>query len=181
MKLHSPKVASTHRELFDAYKARLDELEGQGEEEQEEPFERSFLHNAIYLHNLWFEQLTEAPADVTSSPMLDEILSRRESDAITFQNWMTDFAEAAKPNGWVIWGWSYSLKTFVGCPIRGHDSDVPLGVMPILVIDCWEHAYIEDYGIKFDDYIAKFWKDLNWQVIETRHKELASLLGFGLK
>jgi Fe-Mn family superoxide dismutase len=181
MKLHSAKVATTHQQLMEAYKTRLDELEGVGDEEQEEPFERSFLHNAIYLHNMWFEQLTEAPQDVSSAPLLEEILERRESDIGTFQRWMSDFAEAAKPNGWAIWGWSYSLKTFVGCPIRGHDSDVPLGVMPILVIDCWEHAYVEDFGIDFDKYLETFWRNINWQVIENRHKELANLLGYGIK
>lgn len=181
MKLHSPATATVHQELVDAYKARMQEIESATDEEQEEPFERSFLHNAIHMHTMWFDQLTEAPADVKSSELLEEILKRRESDIGTFQKWMNGFAESAKPNGWAFWGWSYTLKTFVGCPIRSHDNDVPLGVVPLLVIDCWEHSYMADFGTKFEDYLSKFWAELNWQVIETRHKEIMSTMGFGVK
>ena len=181
MKLHTPETTTVHRELFAAYKERLDELEAAKEEEQEEPFERSFLHNAIHLHTLWFEQLTEAPPEVKTSDLLEEILKRRESDIGTFQKWMNGFAQSAKPNGWAVWGWSYPLKTFVGCPIRSHDNDVPIGVTPLLVIDCWEHSYMADFGTKFEDYLERFWTDLNWQTVENRHKELMSAMGFGVK
>jgi len=183
MKLHSAQTAETHLQIVENYKKRLSVLEHQDdkdEEENEAPFERSFLHNAIYLHTLWFEQLT-ATKEKSSSPLLEEILEQRESDLPTFEEWMNTFAHDAKPNGWAIWGWSYSLKTFVGFPIRSHDEKIPLGVAPILVIDCWEHSYTEDYGTSFDEYLQDFWAQLNWTVIETRHHELAGMLGYNIK
>lgn len=180
MALNSQKVLTLHKEILENYKNRLDEIEAKGKEEQEEPFERSFLHNAIYLHNLWFEQITDASPD-SSSPLLEDILMRRDSDLNTFQTWLNRFALDADPHGWAIWGWSYSLKTFIGCPIRSHDYDVPLGVVPLLVIDCWAHSYIEDFGLGFQKYLDSFWKQLNWEVIEQRHKELTHLFGFGIK
>jgi len=172
-----------HKEIHEAYKARLEELEKEDgdDDEQEEPYERSLLHNAIYLHRMWFEQQDGGSDDSNSSPLLDDILGRRESDLSTFKNWMNDFAETARPNGWAIWGWAHSLKTFVGFPLRGHDESVPLGVSPLLVIDCWEHAWIADFELDFEAYLNQFWQNINWDVIEQRHHELAQMFGFGVK
>ena len=181
MALNTIDTQKLHQELFEKYKERLEELEKAKDEEQEEPFERSFLHNAIYLHRLWFEQLEGKAEDTKSSPLLDEILGRRDSDLGTFKTWMNDFAQSAQPHGWAIWGWAHSLKTFVGFPIRGHDDSVPLGVTPLIVIDCWEHAWLGDFKLEFEEYLEMFWHNLNWDVIEQRHHELAGLFGYGVK
>jgi len=177
MKLHTEKTETLHKELLKEYKSNLVEVE----KDNQESFARTFLHNAIYLHNLWFEQLKGVEVEEQKAPTLIAILERRDSDLSTFQKWMGDFANEAKPHGWAIWGWSYSLKTFVGFPIKGHTDEIPIGVLPLIVIDCWEHAYQLDYGTKFDEYIAKFWKDLSWDVINIRHEELMSYLGFDIK
>lgn len=184
MKLHTNETAELHQEIAQAYKDRLNHLENEDEagedEEKEEPFERSFLHNAIYLHALWFEQLSGSK-EQTESPLLEEILERRESNLDTFMRWMNGFARDARPHGWAIWGWSNPLNTFVGFPIKSHDDKVPLGVQPILVIDVWEHSYIADFGTDLDGYLDKFWKEINWDVIEQRHHDLASQLGYDIK
>ena len=182
MEIQSKETEALHKEIVDGYKERLGKIEEakDSEEEQEEPFERSLLHNAIYLHRLWFEQI-ESSAKDTSSPLLEEILKRRESDLSTFKSWISEFAKASQPNGWAIWGWAHSLKTFVGFPIRGHDDSIPLGVTPLLVIDCWEHSYLFDFKGDFDTYVDAFWQKLDWDVIEKRHHELATLFGYNLK
>lgn len=179
MPLTNEDTARVHTEILEAYKTRLEDLEQEGEEEQEEPFERSFLHNAIYLHRLWFEQ--DGGSEDNSSALLDDILGRRESDLSTFKTWMNDFATTAKPNGWAIWGWAHSLKTFVGFPIRSHDECVPLGVTPLLVIDCWEHSWMPDFELDFEAYLDQVWANMNWDIVEQRHHELARLFGYGMK
>jgi Fe-Mn family superoxide dismutase len=182
LKVHKPETAKLHEEIAEAYKKRLGEIEDfEGDEEEKNTsFERSYLHNAIYLHNLWFEQI-EGERKETNSPFLEEILERRESDLNTFIKWMNVFAYDAKPNGWAVWCWSYTARTFVGLPIKSHDECIPLGVTPLLVIDCWEHSYLVDYGLDFQSYLDVFWRELNWDKIEQRHKELAKLFGFHLK
>jgi Fe-Mn family superoxide dismutase len=152
------------------------------DEEKNTSFERSFLHNAIYLHSLWFEQTETVPdRESNEAPFLEEILKKRESDLNTFMKWMNVFAFDAKPHGWAVWGWSSVQKTFVGFPIKGHDQGVPLGVTPLLVIDCWEHSYLNDYETDFQQYLDVLWRDIDWRKVEERHKEIAKLFGFNLK
>jgi Fe-Mn family superoxide dismutase len=181
MPLVNQNTVKIHKQIVEKYKERLELLEGEGEEEQEEPFERSFLHNAIYLHRLWFEQAEGGGREQSKSNLLEEILGRRDSDLGTFKRWMNEFAQIAQPNGWAIWGWAHSLKTFVGFPIRSHDECVPLGVTPMLVIDCWEHAWLNDFDLDFDAYLEQMWHTMNWDVIEQRHHELAKSFGYGMK
>ncbi len=180
MSLHSKETNTLHKDIYQKYKDRLEVVENASTEEKEEPFERSFLHNAIYLHRLWFEQLDTA-SESDHSPLLDSILQKRGSSLSIFKEWMNEFAKDAKPYGWSIWGWSHTLKTFVGFPIKEHSNAIPLSVSPLLVIDCWEHAWFRDYDLNFDDYLTTFWNELNWDAIEKRHHELATLYGYGVK
>jgi Fe-Mn family superoxide dismutase len=37
-------------------------------------------------------------------------------------------------------------------------------------MDVFEHAFITDYGLKRADYIAAFFNNINWNVVEGRLK-----------
>ncbi|PCJ21516.1 MAG: superoxide dismutase [Fe] [Candidatus Cloacimonadota bacterium] len=63
-------------------------------------------------------------------------------------------------------GWAWLAKNESGELelIGTKDADTPLahGKTPILTVDVWEHAYYLDYQNKRPDYIAAFWKLVNW-------------------
>ncbi|KAG2734247.1 hypothetical protein G9P44_002253 [Scheffersomyces stipitis] len=41
--------------------------------------------------------------------------------------------------------------------------------LPILAINCWEHAYITDYGVSGKaDYLTNMWECINWDVVNKR-------------
>ncbi|VEU20501.1 DEKNAAC101353 [Brettanomyces naardenensis] len=41
--------------------------------------------------------------------------------------------------------------------------------LPLLCVNVWEQAYIEDYGVTGKaDYLEKFWSCINWEVINKR-------------
>ncbi|GME98994.1 unnamed protein product [[Candida] boidinii] len=41
--------------------------------------------------------------------------------------------------------------------------------LPLLALNCWEYAYLNDYGINGKaDYINNFWKAIDWNVINNR-------------
>ena len=54
--------------------------------------------------------------------------------------------------------------------INEHEVGHFAGCIPILVMDVFEHAFITDYGLKRADYIAAFFKNVNWGVVERRLK-----------
>ena len=52
--------------------------------------------------------------------------------------------------------------------LDSHNFNVPSCVIPILVMDVYEHAYVIDYGVKRPPYIDVFLKNIDWKVCEMR-------------
>lgn len=71
-----------------------------------------------------------------------------------------------------------------GLKIRGttnQDSPLNLGLLPILVIDVWEHAYYLQHQNRRAAYVKNFWYVINWDAVsellewwpkQAKHDEL---------
>jgi Fe-Mn family superoxide dismutase len=69
-------------------------------------------------------------------------------------------------------GWAWLVKNADGSLgiIQESNAGNPLrkGLVPILTCDVWEHAYYLDYQNRRPDYIASFWKIVDWEIIGKR-------------
>jgi Fe-Mn family superoxide dismutase len=54
--------------------------------------------------------------------------------------------------------------------INEHDGGHPVGCVPVLVTDVFEHAFMLDYGLKRAAYIDAFFKNIDWASVEIRLK-----------
>jgi Fe-Mn family superoxide dismutase len=90
-----------------------------------------------------------------------------------------DFAkmkETVKANGLGQFGsgWSwivYNPTTTKLEAIKRPNQDSPLmdGLVPVLGIDVWEHAYYLKYQNKRADYIDAWWHTVNWKAVEEKY------------
>ncbi len=104
-------------------------------------------------------------------------LQRRIEDAFgSFESFREKFKEAAVTVFGSGWSWLAVdgdelkvLKTPNGV------NPIVHGMVPILGIDVWEHAYYLDYQNRRPEYVAAFLNHLvNWEVVEEElHKALA--------
>ena len=49
------------------------------------------------------------------------------------------------------------------------DSPLQEGLIPLLVVDVWEHAYYLKYQNRRAEYLGNFWSIINWNEVENRY------------
>jgi len=52
------------------------------------------------------------------------------------------------------------------------DSPVQEGLIPLLVVDVWEHAYYLKYQNRRAEYLANFWYIIDWKEVENRYNAI---------
>ena len=74
-------------------------------------------------------------------------------------------------------GYNVYTQTYMNYVIDLHSLQVPVGVIPVIVMDVWQHAYYKDYLKNVSEYTQdvkeytiNMMKELNWNVIESRFK-----------
>ena len=127
-----------------------------------------FEFNGMRLHEYYFENLGGRKALDKSGRLGRKLVE----DFGSYQDWEKDFKGTGTMRGigWTILYQDNVTGKLMNNWINEHETGHPAGCTPILVMDVFEHAFITDYGLKRADYIAAFFKNINWDVAENRLK-----------
>jgi Fe-Mn family superoxide dismutase len=127
-----------------------------------------FEFNGMRLHEYYFDNLGgKTPVDKSGN------LAKKLTPIFgNYEAWEQDFRATGAMRGI---GWTILYQdNLTGCLfnqwINEHEVGHLAGCTPILVMDVFEHAFIPDYGLKRADYIASFFKNINWNMAEGRLK-----------
>ena len=124
--------------------------------------------NGMRLHEYYFENLGgKAPIDKNG-----KLAKKMEADFGSYEAWEKDFKAtgAMRGIGWVVLYQDMQNGKLINFWINEHDVSHPAGCTPLLIMDVFEHAFMIDYGLKRADYIAAFFKNINWSSVESRLK-----------
>jgi Fe-Mn family superoxide dismutase len=70
-------------------------------------------------------------------------------------------------------GWAWLVVNSEGAlsivSTANQDNPVSDGLLPILGIDVWEHAYYLNYQNRRADYISAWWNVVDWKVVEKNY------------
>ncbi len=130
--------------------------------------------NGMRLHELYFGNMVNGLPAQTGGKELGEgeLKQKIVEEWGSFEMWEKDFQAmgAMRGIGWVVLYFDAEAGRLFNVWINEHDAGHLSGATPILVMDVFEHAFMLDYGIKRADYIAAFWKAIDWSVAESRLK-----------
>ena len=140
--------------------------------------DETYNMNAAYLHALFFENISDQRSIITMDSLS---FMRLERDFGSFDNWQKDFVACALSarNGWAITVYSFMLKRYINIVVDLHSLNVPIGCVPIIVLDCWEHSYYRDYLTDRKTYAYGMMKELNWTTIEERFQKAEKMSKIG--
>jgi Fe-Mn family superoxide dismutase len=123
--------------------------------------------NGMRLHELYFENLGTRPQQINKS---NKLALKMTEEFGSYENWEKDFKATGSMRGigWCVLYQDTADSRLVNCWINEHDVSHLAGCNPVLIMDCFEHAYLTDYQLKRADYIAAFMKNIHWSVAESR-------------
>lgn len=124
--------------------------------------------NSVVLHELYFDGMAAAGGDPAEAAQ--DVLKKRFGSV---DKWVDDFkAAAVSARGWAILAQhpvSGKLYNFVS---DVHDVGIPVLGVPLVVIDCYEHAFYVDYKNKKADYVGAYPKHIDWAEVDRRIKAI---------
>lgn len=110
-------------------------------------------------------------------PSGSQIASLIDRDFGSFNAFTGHFATAAaqvQGSGWGILAFEPTAKRLMVLQAEKHNNLTVWGVVPLLAIDVWEHAYYLKYQNRRSDYIKAFMNVINWDDVNQRLKGATS-------
>ncbi len=79
-----------------------------------------------------------------------------------FQKQFAAVATSIQGSGWALLAWDSVAGKLVVFQLYDQQGNIPLGVVPIVLLDMWEHAFYLDYVNVKADYVKAWWNIVNW-------------------
>jgi Fe-Mn family superoxide dismutase len=118
-------------------------------------------------HSIWWKNLSPNGGDKPTGELasaLDDAFGGFDQ----FQAQFTAAANGLQGSGWAVLGYDtlgHNLLTF---QLYDQQANVPLGIIPLLQVDMWEHAFYLQYKNVKADYVKAFWNVVNWEDVQKR-------------
>lgn len=164
-----------HDKHYAGYVAKLNELildtpyEGQPLEDIILAADGAVYNNAAqaWNHAFYFEQLSPDPQRVPTGALADAVV-RTFGSVDALRERMNREAVGLFGSGWV---WLAADRQGGLVIVSGPNAGNPLrqGLVPLLCIDVWEHAYYIDYRNRRADAVAALWDRIDWKTVGERY------------
>ena len=124
-------------------------------------------------HVVWWKILSPNGGDKPTGDLAAAI-----DDAFgSFDKFRAQFSAVAngiQGSGWAVLAYDSLGDRLLTFQVYDHQTNFPLGVVPILLLDMWEHAFYLDYKNVKADYTKAFWNVINWAEAQSRYTAAAS-------
>ncbi|WP_434305983.1 superoxide dismutase [Clostridium botulinum] len=130
--------------------------------------EIAFHGSGHILHTLFWENM--APnGNLNPEGSAIERLKQDFGDYEKFKKQFTEAAIAVEGSGWTILAWNPMFQKLVILQAEKHQNLTQWGVVPLLILDLWEHAYYLKYQNRRAEFINAWWNIVNWDIVNTRY------------
>ncbi|MDO5671800.1 MAG: superoxide dismutase [Actinomycetaceae bacterium] len=127
-------------------------------------------------HSVFWKNLAPNAGGTPTGDILDAI----NEFFGTFEKFQAQFTASAmgiQGSGWAILAWDTVGRRLVTFQLFDQQGNIPVALVPLLMIDMWEHAFYLDYLNVKADYVKAFWNIVNWEDVAARLNNARKLDG----
>lgn len=124
-------------------------------------------------HSLFWETLQSPSEDNAPSGRLAEAIDQKFGSFDSFKAAFTDAAIKRFGSGWAWLIVSENGEVDVTSTLN-QDNPIMDGQTAILGLDVWEHAYYLNYQNRRPEYVANFFKVVNWDAVASKYEQAVS-------
>lgn len=134
--------------------------------------ELAFHGSGHILHTMFWENMKPSGGGPASGPIADAI-NKEFGDFDKFKKQFSAAAAAVEGSGWAILCWNPYFSKLEILQAEKHQDLTQWGVVPLLLVDVWEHAYYLKYQNKRAAFIDAWWNLVNWDDVNRRWDKIA--------
>ncbi|WP_420362550.1 superoxide dismutase [Curtobacterium aetherium] len=89
----------------------------------------------------------------------------------SFEKFQAQFAAVAngiQGSGWSVLAWDVVGQKLATFQLFDQQGNIPFGLVPIFMLDMWEHAFYLDYLNVKADYVKAVWNIVDWENVAAR-------------
>lgn len=129
--------------------------------------ELAFHGSGHLLHTLFWENMTPRGGGEPDG----ELAAQIAQDFGSFEAFKAQFSAAANAvegSGWGLLGWLPAFGKLTILQVEKHQDLTVWGVLPLLIVDVWEHAYYLKYQNRRAEWVSNWWNLVNWPDVARR-------------
>lgn len=134
--------------------------------------ELAFHGSGHILHTMFWENMKPAGGGAASGPIA-EAINKEFDNFDKFKQQFSAAAAAVEGSGWAILAFNPYFAKLEILQTEKHQDLTQWGVVPLLVVDVWEHAYYLKYQNKRAAFIEAWWNLVNWDDVNQRWGKIA--------
>ncbi len=127
-------------------------------------------------HSIFWENLAAPGKGGGGEPTGDlaKAINERFGSFANFKTTMNTQGAGVQGSGWVWLGYNKASGRVEVQACANQDPLTLTGLVPLLGIDVWEHAYYLQYKNVRPDYLNAIWSVINWQDVAKRYAQAKS-------
>ncbi len=174
MRLHHDKHHLAYVNGLNAALEKLEAARSSGDYGLVKHFSReaAFHGSGHLLHTIFWPNMAPAGKGGGGEPD-GELAAQIAKDFGSFANFKAHFSAASNAvegSGWGLLVWEPVAGHLEILQSEKHQNLTQWGVIPLLVLDVWEHAYYLKYQNARASYVEAWWNVVNWSDVAARFK-----------
>jgi Fe-Mn family superoxide dismutase len=133
--------------------------------------ELAFHGSGHFLHVIFWNGMGPRGGGAPGSPggKLAEHIAHDFGSFKEFSDSFKGAANAVEGSGWGILALEPIAQKLIVMQAEKHQNQTAWGVVPLLAIDVWEHAYYLRYQNRRREYVEAFMNVVNWKAVEAMY------------